>query len=595
MAHLIAQGPETHHRWRRKLPANQTCVLGRTQAVWSAPWDDHISSQHIEFCWERDRLKVRRLDDARNPVFFGGREVDEFSVETGQHFVIGGTTFSVADEQVAVTIDAPDPLTEQTYSAQYLKRLRFRNADQRIAFLGQLPEIISSAATDNELFVRLVNLLLAGIPRASAAALVRTGDAGADDLHMEVLHWDRRLLTGRAFQPSARLIHKAVETRESIVHLWSDGKEHARTAFTVSEDVDWAFATPVAGASCRGWAIYIAGSDRGSDSAMESRVSESKDLRDDLKFAELTATTLGNLRDLKQLEHNQAVLRQFLSPVVLDAMAGQDPEVVLAPREAEVSVLFCDLRGFSRTSEQMADDLPGLLNRVSLALGVTTHHILEQGGVVGDFHGDAAMGFWGWPLSQPDSASRACMAALGIRAELQAASRQESHALADFRMGIGIATGRAVAGKIGTIDQVKVTVFGPVVNLASRLEGMTDVIRTPILIDEKTAQAVRQSTPETSARVRRVALVKPYGMDHTLEISELLPPESQYPLMSGEHIAAYEAALDRLLEGDFAAAFSRLHQVPAEDRVKDFLTVFIAQHNRSAPPDWNGVIPISKK
>ena len=69
-----------------------------------------------------------------------------------------------------------------------------------------------------------------------------------------------------------------------------------------------------------------------------------------------------------------------------------------------MTVLFCDLRGFSRESERSADDLFGLLERVSRALGVMTHHILEEGGVIGDFHGDAAMGFWGWPIAQADAA-----------------------------------------------------------------------------------------------------------------------------------------------------------------------------------------------
>ena len=67
--------------------------------------------------------------------------------------------------------------------------------------------------------------------------------------------------------------------------------------------------------------------------------------------------------------------------------------------------------------------------------------------------------------------------------------------LSGFRMGIGIATGRAVAGKIGTVDQVKVTVFGPVVNLASRLESMTKVLCVPILLDETTARPCRGELP----------------------------------------------------------------------------------------------------
>ncbi len=594
MTDLIAQGPNAQDRWRRKLRVGQACVVGRAAPSWPAPWDDHISRRHVSICWQDNRLEVERLQDARNPVFFGGREVEKCFLKAGQHFVIGGTTFTVTDERVAVTIDAPDPVTEQSYSQEYLKRMRFRHADQRIAVLGQLPEIISGASTDEELCLRLVNVLLAGIARANAAAIVAVRPNGEEMSKLDVLHWDRRLVSGRDFQPSAKLIRQAVESGESVVHVWSDASEGSRSSFTVAEDVDWAFSTPVIGDACRGWSIYIAGNYAG-DHGPGSNVTDPSDLRDDLKFAELAATTLGSLRDVRMLERRQTSLGQFFSPVVMAAIGDKDPDDVLAPRETEVSVLFCDLRGFSRTSERMADDLLGLLERVSQALGLTTSHILEQGGVVGDFHGDAAMGFWGWPLEQEDAPRRACLAALGMRAELEAAAKQEDHPLANFRMGIGIATGRAVAGKIGTVDQVKVTVFGPVVNVASRLETMTNQIRTPILIDDATAKAIRESTSLDVARVRRVAVVRPVGMEHSLEVSELLPPASEFPLLQDAHITAYEAALEALLERDWEAAFQKLHEVPAEDRVKDFLTVFIAQHNRTAPANWDGVIPLLQK
>jgi len=133
-------------------------------------------------------------------------------------------------------------------------------------------------------------------------------------------------------------------------------------------------------------------------------------------------------------------------------------------------------------------------------------------------------GLLGWPLPQEDAVLRACKAALAIRAEYAAASCEDDHPLSDFRIGIGIATGRAVAGKIGTVDQVKITVFGPVVNLASRLEGLTKLLRAPILIDEMSARALRAQAPPTVARIRRVARVRPYGLDTPLEVCELLPP-----------------------------------------------------------------------
>jgi adenylate cyclase len=318
-------------------------------------------------------------------------------------------------------------------------------------------------------------------------------------------------------------------------------------------------------------------------------------LGEEIKFTELTAATFGSLREARLLARRQAGLSQFFSPVVLEALADQDADAVLQPREADVTVLFCDLRGFSRTSEQLSAQLHELLQRVSQALGVTTHHILHTGGVVGDFHGDAVMGFWGWPLPQADAVTRACHAALGIRAEFAAAAAQgAAHPLANFRVGIGIATGRAVAGKIGTVDQVKVTVFGPVVNLASRLESMTKDLRVPILLDETTAAEARKQLSSEEARIRQLAKVRPAGLITPLVVSELLPPLSQWPQLTNEHVAAFESASQAFAARDWSKALQLLHQVPPDDLAKDFLTVFIAQHNRTPPENWDGVVPVGK-
>ena len=330
-------------------------------------------------------------------------------------------------------------------------------------------------------------------------------------------------------------------------------------------------------------------------SAAGSGSSSINDLRDDIKFAELAAKTLSNLRQTRQLQRNQASLSSFFSPVVLESLSGKDPEELFAPKEILATILFCDLRGFSRRSEQASEDLLGLLERVSLALGFATKHILEHGGVVGDFHGDAVMGFWGWPLPQEEITLAAAKAALAIRQEFAAVSAQTDHPLSGFRMGLGIATGNAVAGKIGTIDQAKVTVFGPVVNLASRLEGMTKILKAPIMIDQTTAQILAADLSPDIGRLRKLAVVQPYGLSQAVEVTELLPSAAQFPELTDEAIGHYEAALAALLEKDWQTAFERLHQIPAADRVKDFLTVYIAQHNRSAPEDWNGVIPLSTK
>ena len=597
MADLIAEGTDTKNRWRRTLPEDQPLVLGRTQAAWAVPWDDRISRRHVELRWRHGTLKVQRLATARNPVFVRGQELDEFELQAGECFVIGQTTFTVVNDEVNVSLEVPQPIEEQTFTSQHLEHIRFRNAEQRLEALARMPEVISGAGSDSELFVRLANLLLAGIRRAEAVAIVAIDHREDQSSPIRILHWDRRLAVGGAFEPSQRLILEALRRQHSVLHVWGGSTAAAGgPTMTWNESYDWAFCTPIVSEETSAWAIYVTG--RFSSELLSTppaTPSDPSDLREELKFTELVAAFVASLRQVRALQQRQASLSPFFAPQVLEAFAYEDPEVVFRPRETEVTVLFCDLRGFSAESERHAHRLLELLERVSDALGVMTHDILQNDGVVGDFHGDAAMGFWGWPLPQPDKVERACRAALGVRDVLAAAAQQPSHALSNFRMGIGIATGTAVAGKIGTIDQVKVTVFGPVVNLASRLEGMTKILRTPILMDSATAQIARQQLSPDEGRFRRLAVVRPFGLDTPVEVTELLPPESDYPLLTNEHLALYEQALDAFKEGRWSEANELLHGVPAGDRAKDFLTVFIAQHDRMPPANWDGVVPLDRK
>lgn len=622
MPDLIAQGPSPSDRWRRPLPKESAgpvvVLLGRTAAGWAVPWDDRISRNHASLNWNGVRLEVSRVADARNPIFFKGLRQDAFEIGIGDHFVIGQTTFSLVDQRVRVLSqsDEAPAMTEHSYAPAQLRQARYRDADRRIEVLSRVPEIISSSSSDEEMCVRVVNVLLQGIPQAGFVAIVADQRNSApnavpfvanaprskslsetNDFGIRLLHWDARNLIGHQFSPSAQLIQQATSSRESVLHVWSRAVGESAVSYTQSENVDWAFCTPINSEACPGWAIYVAGDFANllAQNTRDATAAIALDLQDDLKFTELTATTLGSLRQTRLLQRRQDSLRPFFAPVVQQALATRDPDQVLAPREANVSVLFCDLRGFSRQSEESGDKLLELLRRVSDALGVMTHHILDRNGVVGDFHGDAAMGFWGWPLEQSSSVLQAAQAALAIRAEFEAAAAIEKHPLAGFRAGLGIATGKAVAGRIGTVDQVKVTVFGPVVNLASRLESMTKQLRAPILMDEATAARVRSEVPTHVARSRRVARVLPVGMTTPLMVSELLPPEGENEILSNAHILAYEKALDSLQDGNWSEAFRLLHQVPAEDRVKDFLTVFIAQHGRTAPPDWQGFIRLPEK
>lgn len=587
MADLIAQGPERRERWRRHLAPNTTIRLGRAADTWAVPWDNRISRYHARLTWADGLLQVEAEPGSTNPLFFGGEPTRQFTLRPSEHFVIGSTSFSLVDEAARVTIDAPLPISQQTFSPEYLRQVAFRHARKQIEALTQLPEVVSGATTDQELYVRLVNLLLTGTSMAKAVAVVRVAPEELDAGEIEVLHWDQSEESSAEFQPSAQLIRDAFLQRQSVLHTWH------RTAPSESfgEEFDWACCTPVPGVSCEGWAIYLAGYAEDDD----KRPYQPEDFEDALKIVELVATTVGSVCDVRLLQRRSTSLAHFFSPPVRDALATSDPEVALSPREADVSVLFCDLRGFSRKSEQARDDLFGLLQRVSESLGIMTRQILDHGGVIGDFHGDSAMGFWGWPLPQSDSVLSACRAALEIRSAFQSASAGGHDALSGFRVGMGLATVRAVAGKIGTIDQVKVTVFGPVVNVASRLENLTRQVGTAILIDGATADVVRSHQYENGFQLRSLAQIRPYGMQSAVDVFQLIPfgnADLDTLRLNGK---LHEHAVGEFRAGNWAEAKQLLENLPDNEAACGYFLRFMQQHGFQPPADWDGVIPASSK
>ena len=609
MPDLIAQGPANEDRWRRELPdaaSGIDILIGRNGADWDVPWDGMISRSHVRLTpLGDDRVEVTCLTTARNSVFHRGKRATQFTLVPGDHFVIGNTTFSLATRPGTSEVSTDGAITEHAYDHALLQRHRFRDSSGRIEMLSRLPDLIMSSGSDEELLVRVARVLLQATPEATAVAIV----AGAADFHVgpgkparsdlnrppasdsvRILHYDSRAAAGRGQEPavSASLVRSAIHKRESLLHLWAGHQEDA--AFTASEDVDWAFCVPLRTEACRGWALYVTGQIQtlAGQAIDQSLQLAPEHLQDDVKFAELVGTTIANLYQSRRLERRQAAMRHFFAPVVLDALAGRDTNEVLEPRVADLSVMFCDLRGFSRRSERDAEHLLELLAAVSGALGVMTRHILDTGGVIGDFHGDAAMGFWGWPLEQGDHALRAADTAMNICKDYRSEGGET------FRCGIGIATGRAVAGRIGTIDQVKVTAFGPVVNLASRLEGITKAFGSEVILDPATAQAIRDAERD-DMRVRRLATVRPAGLTSAVEIHELLPPhDPNLKSLTDPQLREYEASLDAMVSGDWDQAYERLHALPSWDRPKDALLATILRYNRIPPETWSGVIELPK-
>ncbi len=589
MMELIVTGPEATQEWRREVPDGEVIRMGRApRNGWAVPWDLLISREHCELTLNGTQLSVKKLEAARNPVYFQEADSKEFVIGAGQGFRIGQTMFQLVSVDLADGASGSN-IEEHSFGPDQLRQFKFQDAEHRLEVLTKLPDAISRSKSDSELAIEAVKVLLKAMPHARAAACVQLVPGALLDEAPVMMRWDSRDEDIGRFSPSRRLLATAIERGEGVLHIWQDTEE-SNPAFTVTGSLDWAFSMPLKGEACRGWALYVTGQ-FGSPGA--SSVGEN-DLKGDLRFTELVSDFVSSIRQVKSLQQQQAGLAQFFSPAVIEAIRESNSDAVLAPKEADITVLFCDVRGFSRKSEEARDNLRELLDRVSHALGVMTAGILKYDGVIADFQGDAALGFWGWPNEPEEGPIAACRAALHIQQQFQKATDDPSSPLYGFNVGIGVAHGRAIAGKIGTQEQIKVGAFGPVVNQGARLESMTKHVRAPILIDDITAEHVR-NLPAGDLRCRKLGRIRPYGMNSELTVNELVPPIDQAPNLKPDDVERFESAVDAVTEGRWQEALELLNALPVEDRTKDFLMIFIAMNHYEPPKDWDGVIQMMQK
>jgi adenylate cyclase len=319
-----------------------------------------------------------------------------------------------------------------------------------------------------------------------------------------------------------------------------------------------------------------------------------EDLKPDVRYIELLAQFVGATRQVRLLQQQQGLLGHFFSPNVVDWLNESHDPQVFVPRECDITALVCDLRGFSRRAEQAPKGkLQQLLTQVSEALGVMTRGIFQHDGVVGDYQGDSALGFWGWPIDCDEGPLPACRAALMIQEEFRKARQKGTGPLAELRMGIGIAHGLALAGKIGNEQHAKFGAFGPVVERGSLLESLTKHLRAPILLDEATADFARQHLAPEDGRCRFLGTIQPPRAASPMRLWELLPPAHHDGALTDGQIEEFQAAVHALAEGRWGEAITLLDRLPAFDRAKDALLIFMASKDYEPPPNWDGVIQLT--
>ncbi len=272
---------------------------------------------------------------------------------------------------------------------------------------------------------------------------------------------------------------------------------------------------------------------------------------------------------------------QFFGPNLARRLA-LEPNL-LEGREATVTLLFCDVRGFSRHSERLGPaETVRWMNDVMSEL---SRRVLDEEGVLVDYVGDELLAMWGAPEDQPDQAARAVRAALAMLAALPALdARWQSVLGGPTEVGIGINTGPAQVGNTGSGYKFKYGPLGNTVNLGSRVQGLTKYLKCRLLVTRATYEALGADFV-----ARRVVKARVVNIEGPVDLYEV---EAAGSAQRRHFFAESEAALDNLESGGFALAARRAGTLLLDLPADGPLLLILSRASNALMQDGKGFDPV---
>jgi adenylate cyclase len=302
-------------------------------------------------------------------------------------------------------------------------------------------------------------------------------------------------------------------------------------------------------------------------------------------LAMVGALTANYWSEGRQKAFIKQAFKHYLSGDVIEKILRDPNALLLGGEKRELTIMFTDLAGFSSFSERLGPvELTALLNDY---LTEMTDIIMEEGGTLDKYEGDAIICFWNAPLAQPDHAVRACRAVL--RCQRRLAELRQTYVErtgAELRMRVGLNTGEVVVGNMGSTQRFNYTILGDAANLAARLEGANKAFGTETMISENTW---RQAASEF--RGRKLADLRVVGRKTPTTVYEMTG-------LAGEpepaEWAVFADGLDRFRAGDFVGAVTAFSSLPDDPAARHYVhrcQALIAQ----PPTDWDGVWELTSK
>ena len=308
----------------------------------------------------------------------------------------------------------------------------------------------------------------------------------------------------------------------------------------------------------------------------------------------LTVYLFGSLLNHRLTEARQRQIREafsrYMSPVYVDELARNPEKLVLGGEVRLMTIMFCDIRGFTTMSEGMtAHELGQLINEF---LTPMTEIVMAHKGTIDKYIGDCIMAFWNAPLDDRDHAKNAVAAGQAMRRKLlelnQGWAEQGKRTI---QIGIGINTGECSVGNFGSHQRFNYSLLGDPVNLSSRLEGLTKVYGVDLIVGEDTAELL------DDPNLIELDLVAVKGKTRAVRIYTLPP----HPVEAQLYLARHAALLDAYRRRDWEAALGLLEDpvLRSEREMASLYGLFrerIAEMQVEPPPsDWDGVFVAHEK
>jgi adenylate cyclase len=256
----------------------------------------------------------------------------------------------------------------------------------------------------------------------------------------------------------------------------------------------------------------------------------------------------------RQKRFIKSAFKQYLGETVIDQIIADPSRLKLGGEKRELTMFFSDLEKFSSFSEKLpAPDLIALLNVYLSHIG---RILMEEGGYVDKYIGDAIVAFWNAPVAQPDHAARAVRAALKCQRLLRERQAELSQMAAGMpvRMRIGLNTGDVVVGNMGSQERFNYTMLGDAANLASRLEGANKAFGTFIMVAESTWTRI-----SGAVQGRELGAVRVVGRQAPVRVYEAL-------VLAGEPlppwVSDFELGLSLCRSGHWREALAKFSAIP---------------------------------